>query len=254
MIEIPARAIEAMLAAYFLPFVRILALVASAPVLGHRAIAARVKVGLAALVTLIVAPTLSAPAVPLASAAGLTLILEQVLVGLALGFTLRLITAAIELAGEIIGLQMGLSFAGFFDPASSGAGTPVGAWLSMFTTLMFLAMNGHLLVLYGVVESFNVFPLAPDALVAADWRRLAALGTELFRIGLYVALPVIAAMLVCNLGLGVLARVAPQLNVLAVGFPISLLVGMVILVVALPFIGQYIEGTLARGFELMLRR
>lgn len=254
MIELGTRAIDAAIAGFLWPFVRILALIATAPVLGHRSVATRVKIALAALVTIIVAPNVTVPPATLASSEGVILLVQQILIGIAMGFALRLVTAAIELAGEVIGLQMGLNFAGFFDPSTTNMGTPIGAWLGMLVTLVFLAMNGHLLVIYGVAESFRVFPIATDALAADDWRRLVGLGADLFRIGLYVALPVIAAMLVCNLGLGVLARVAPQLNVLAVGFSITLIVGFVVLTAAMPFVGQYIETMLGRGFEMMLRR
>ena len=254
MIQFSSQALDLAIASILWPFIRILALVATAPVLGHRTVPVRVKVGLSLLVALLVAPTLSVPASPLASPAGIILLVQQILIGISMGFTLRIMIAAVELAGELIGLQMGLNFAGFFDPATSSQGTPVGAWLSMLVTLIFLAMNGHLMVLFGVVESFRVMPITPDAMAVGDWKRMATLGTELFRVGMYVALPILAAMLVCNIGMGVLARVAPQLNIFAVGFSITLLVGYFVLTLSMPSVGQYIESSLGRGLEMMIRR
>lgn len=254
MISFSSQQIELWLASVFWPFVRILAIIASGPVLGHRGVPVRVKIGLAMLTTAIVAPSVASPMHGLASAEGFILLVQQILIGVAMGFTLRVIIAAVELAGELIGFQMGLNFSGFFDPSTSTQGTPIGSWLGMLVTLMFLALNGHLVLIYGVAESFRVFPMSIDSMHFGDWGRLAALGAELFRVGVYVALPVLAALLVCNLGLGVLARVAPQLNIFAVGFSVTLLVGFLMLALSLPFIGQYLEVTINRGAEMMLRR
>ena len=142
MINITGGQIEQWLAMFFYPLVRILALVASAPVLGHIGVPMRVKVGLALIVTTIIAPTLPIPAHPLASPSGMMLIAAQILIGVAMGFALRLVISAIELAGELIGTQMGLNFAGFFDPQTASQGTPIGAWLGLLATLLLLCANG----------------------------------------------------------------------------------------------------------------
>lgn len=252
---VSAQSLDFWLAAFFWPLVRILALVATMPVLGHRNVPARVKVALAVAATVVIAPTLPPSANPsLMSAMGVLTVIQQVLVGVAMGFTLRVIFAAVELAGELMGLQMGLSFAGFFDPQSASQGTPIGAWLGVVATLIFLSINGHLMVLYALGESFRIVPIGPESFGAADWRRIAMLGTELFRIGVYAALPVVAAMLVCNVALGVLARVAPQLNLLAVSFSITLLVGFTVLYLALPVIGAFLTTALERGVSMTLAR
>lgn len=255
MITVSAQVLDYWLAAILWPLIRMLAVVATMPVLGHRSVPARVKVGLALAATLVIAPTLPATTVPsLFSPLGAVTAAQQVLVGVSIGFTLRIVFAAIELAGELMGLQMGLSFSGFFDPATATQGTPVGAWLGVIATLVFLGMNGHLMVLHALGESFRVVPIGPESLGGADWRRLALLGTELFRIGVYAALPVVAAMLVCNLGLGVLGRVAPQLNLLAVGFSVTLLVGFSVLYLALPVIGAFLQNALERGIASTMIR
>ena len=254
MIALSAQTIELAIASLLWPFVRILAVIGTAPLLSHRLVPVRVKIGLALLTAFVIAPTIPVPATSLASPTGIVLLLQQILVGVAIGFTLRIVTAAVELAGELIGLQMGLNFAGFFDPATNDQGTPVGAFLSMMVALLFLAINGHLLVLGGLAESFRIFPIGVDGFAFNDWHRIASLGAELFRIGLYVALPIIATLMICNLGLGILARVAPQLNIFAVGFALTVLVGFFMLALALPAIGQYIETTLVRGVDLQFRR
>ncbi len=250
MIEVSGAQIEQWLAAFFYPLVRILALVASAPVLGHTGVPLRIKVGLGVLITIAIAPTLPVPAYTLASPAGILLIASQILVGIAMGFALRLVVSAIELAGELIGTQMGLNFAGFFDPQTASQGTPIGAWLGLLGTLLLLCANGHLIILGALADSFRVIPIQPDAIGLTNWKKLILFGAELFRIGLFVALPVLGAMLVCNIALGVLARVAPQLNILAVGFPVTILVGFTMLLATLPFIIVYLDTTIARALGM----
>src|SRR5512139_2280490 len=125
MISFTSEQLYAWLAVFFFPFVRILALVASAPVLGNKQIPARVKIGLAVMLTVIIAPVVNIPAdINPASATGLFILLQQVLVGLAMGFVMRLVFTAVEMAGDIIGMQMGLGFASFYDPQDSSY-TPV---------------------------------------------------------------------------------------------------------------------------------
>lgn len=255
MITVSAQQLDFWLASFFWPFVRILAVVGTAPVLGHRNVPARLKVGLAIAITILIAPTLpETRSYSLASATGILVIAQQVLVGIAMGFTLRVIFAAFELAGEIMGLQMGLSFAGFFDPQSASQGTPIGAWLGLLATLIFLGMNGHLMVLWSLGESFRLVPIGPESFGTADWRRLALLGVELFRIGVYAAMPVVAAMLVCNLVLGLLGRVAPQLNILAVGFSATIFVGFTVLYLSLPVISAFMHMALERAIGMTMAR
>lgn len=252
MLQVTTQQLELWLAAFLLPLVRILAFVATAPIFGHMSVPVRAKVGLAFIATIAIAPTLPQPAYTLASGEGVQLIIEQFLIGVAMGVSLQLVVAAIQLAGELIGVQMGFNFAGFFDPQTASQGTPIGAWLGLLALLIFLSINGHLLVLDALADSFRTMPMSPDAVRLTEWRRLALLGSELFRIGLYIALPVLGAMLVCNIALGLLARVAPQLNLLAIGFPVTLLVGFTILLSALPFILQYIESVLGRAVSMSI--
>ena len=255
MVSFDLAQLDAWIATLLWPFVRILGLLASAPVLGHRSVPVRVKVGLALIATAVVAPTLNTGGqYSLASSQGLIVLAQQILVGVSMGFTMRLIFGAIELAGEVMGSQLGLNFAGFFDPQSAQIGTPFGAWLGVIATLIFLAMNGHLLMIFALSESFRVIPIAPEALLAADWRKYALLGSELFQIALLLALPIIVAMLVCNLGLGVLGRIAPQLNLLSLSFSVTIIVGLAVLALSLPAMGAFIQQTLERGVELMLLR
>jgi len=253
-IELHEAQLGALVASFFYPFVRILALMSSAPILGHASVPVRVKIGLSALIALLLAPTLpDSSHVSIASASGLGMLLEQVLIGAGMGVAITIIFAAVSLAGEVIGMQMGLNFAGFFDPQTQNQSTPLGSWLTLLTMLTFLAANGHLMMLQALGDSFTVFPIGGSGPSTADWHRMALIGAEMFRVGVYAALPIIGAMLVCNLAIGVLARIAPQLNVLAVSFSITILVGALVFLAALPFITEYLQGAVIQGVTLFVR-
>jgi flagellar biosynthetic protein FliR len=235
--------LAAWFAAYFWPFVRILALFSAAPLLYHRAIPVRVKIGLAALVTLALAPALPAPQ----SADAAWLLAQQLVVGLAIGLAVQIAFAAFEIAGDVIGLQMGLGFAGFIDPQNADQTPLIGSFLGLVATLVFLAINGHLLMLAGIAESFRSVPVGAPVPGAQDIQGLVMLGAGMFKVGLHLALPVLATMLIVNLALGVLARAAPQLNIFAVGFPATILIGMLALVLAMPLLGPFVETALELG-------
>ena len=254
MFTVSAAELDAWLAGYFYPFVRIAALASSAPLFSHRSIPRPTRIGLSVLIASIVAPTLpSMSFVSPFSAHGVVLILQQVLIGVAIGFTMQIVFAAVELAGELIGLQMGLSFATFIN-ADSDQVPIVGSFLAVTMMLVFLAINGHLMLIAGLVGSFSSFPIdGAPGLVFLDVRALVETGRELFSLGVTLALPVIAAMLLANLALGVLTRTAPQLNLFAVGFPVTLATGLAMLALAMPFLVPAMEQALMRGLAMVVR-
>ncbi|MCX7961765.1 MAG: flagellar biosynthetic protein FliR [Burkholderiales bacterium] len=252
MLVVTSAELQAAAGALLWPFLRVLALVAAAPVLGHRAVPARVKIGLALLVTALLAPTLP-PAPPLDHPAAFALVLEQLAIGLALALAMHVAFAATALAGDMIGLQMGLSFGTFVDPSHAGQSPMIGTFLGLLATLVFFALDGHLALLAALAESFRHAPVGGAPPPAETWRALVAWGGELFRLGLQMALPVLAAMLAGNLALGVLARAAPQLNLFAVGFPAALILGLALLAAALPALDAPMREAIARGIGLLAR-
>lgn len=216
-----------------LPLFRILGLMTSAPVLSNRAMPVRMRVSIGLVVSLLVSMTIDLPAgVSLASDNAWLLVAREMGIGLLIGFVARLIFAAFELAGELIGLQMGLSFAGFFDP-SAGHANAIGRLLNNFAMLTFVVLNGPLVLLVAVLQSFEVFPIATTVF---DWGRfdLVSLAANLFSTGLSIALPFMMLLLFMNCVLGVISRVAPQLNVFAIGFPITIGCGLALLALAFP--------------------
>ncbi|MFN3715138.1 MAG: flagellar biosynthetic protein FliR [Thiobacillus sp.] len=238
------------LVAFVWPLVRILGLLMAAPVFGHRSVPARVKIGLGVFIALIVSPTLpSLPDVALGSWQGLFILVQQFLIGLAIGFTMRVVFAAVELAGEIIGLQMGLGFASFFDPQSAGQTLVLSRFFNLLAMLVFLAVNAHLLVLGLVAESFTTLPVSAAPLAAEGFRSVAAYGSTIFVVGLQIALPLIAVLLMTNLALGILTRSAPQLNIFAIGFPITLGVGFIVLDFSMPYFAPQMEGVIRQALQ-----
>ena len=156
------------LTSFLWPFVRILALIATAPVLSHMAIPMRVKIGVAGFITLIVAPTLGAvPQVTVFSADGVWIIVNQFLIGAALGLTMQVAFAAIDAAGEFIGQQMGLGFAMLYDPRAGGNAVVVSRYLNTIAMLAFLVFDGHLQMISALVTTFQSVPIGADVLGAA---------------------------------------------------------------------------------------
>lgn len=246
--------LNAWLTAFLWPFTRIAALIAAAPVLGHTAIPARVKIGLAAFMTLIVAPTL--PVMPQAtvfSANGVWILVTQLLIGAALGFTMQLVFAAVEMAGTLVGLQMGLGFATFFDPGSNASSQVISSFLNMIAMLAFLAYNGHLQVIAALIESFQSMPVAAALIGPHGLHAVVQWGGAIFSAGLLLSLPIVIALLVANLSLGILNRAAPQIGVFQIGFSVTLMVGMLLLMLMLPNMIPFFAHLVDAGVDQMGR-
>ncbi|MFA8325320.1 flagellar biosynthetic protein FliR [Burkholderia ubonensis] len=254
MFSVTYAQLNAWLTAFLWPFVRMLALVAVAPVTGHASVPGRVKIGVAAFMALIVAPTLGPlPAVTVFSAQGIWIVVTQFLIGVAMGFTMQIVFAAAQAAGDAIGLSMGLGFATFFDPHASGATPVMGRFLNAVAILAFLAFDGHLQVLAALAASFQALPVSAELLHAPGWRTLAAFGATVFQMGLLLALPVVAALLIANLALGILNRAAPQVGIFQVGFPVTMLVGLLLVQLMVPNMVPFFGHLFDMGLDAMGR-
>ena len=221
------------------PFLRALALFSSLPVLGTRAVPVRVRIALSALVALAAQASLPPlPPVALDSWLAFMLVVQQLLIGVSLGFAVRLVFAAIELAGEIVGLQMGLNFAGFFDPLTASQTTATSRFFGAVVGWLFIVINGHLLVIAALVDSFRSFPVGEAPFAFLQQALPHQWGAQIFSTGLWIALPMVAMLTFVNLVLGVISRVAAQINVFAIGFPITLGVGLLGILLTLPLMQQ----------------
>ena len=229
------------------PFLRALALLSVMPVLGTRNVPTRVRVALALLLALAASPSLPPPPpVPLDSPEALLLVVQQLLVGLTLGFAVRLVFAAVEFAGELVGLQMGLNFAAFFDPLSASTATVPSRLFGTLVAWLFVVIDGHLMVVMALVRSFERFPVSTEAGSLLRVMQPQAWGAEVFSTGLLIALPLVAMLLLVNGVLGVISRVAPQINVFAIGFPLTLSVGLIGMLLTLPALQQPFSAALGR--------
>jgi flagellar biosynthetic protein FliR len=236
MISFTDAQLQTWMAAFLLPFFRILALFTAAPVLSIRSVPTRLRVGVALLLAVTLAPgNVPTAGIDLVSFKGLGYVAQEVMVGLAIGFAARLAFAAFDLAGELIGMQMGLSYAGFFDP-QGGQGNAVGAFMNTTATLTFVALNGPLLLVAATMRSFDSLPIGRVPFEFVARFDPVALGAEVFALGLLIATPFLALILFVNLLLGVMTRVAPQLGLFSIGFPITIGTGMVLLLIGLPWI------------------
>lgn len=217
------------------PFFRILAILSIDPFFSSRSIPMRARVGLALMLSLLIANSIPPmPAIEPVSPMGILIIFEQVLVGAAIGFTMRIVFSSVEMAGHLAGLQMGLGFASFYDPQHGTNTAVVAQFASLLTLLLFLAMNGHLVVIETMAKSFVLLPVAAAPIKLAALDLLVKSGGQIFMLGLLLSLPVLAALLVTNLSIGVMSRAAPQFNVFAVGFPLTLGLGVGALYLSLP--------------------
>jgi flagellar biosynthetic protein FliR len=226
-------------------FVRIGALLVAAPMFGARTVPVRVRVMLAALLALVVFPQVNVPAdVAIVSGAGAVLVVREILIGISLGFMLQLLFAAVATAGEVIALSMGLAFASVVDPERGISVPVVSQYFVVFSTLLFLALDGHLALLMLLFESFELLPPAASGLAGAGFLEIAGWVSRMFEAAILVALPAAAALLVAAISMGLIARSAPQLNIFAVGFPMTLLLGLVALTLSLPMLVPQFEQTL----------
>jgi flagellar biosynthesis protein FliR len=250
MISLTDAQLNTWLISFIWPLTRILGLIMVAPVFGHRSVPVHVKIGLGVFIALIVSPALPPlPDVGLGSWQGLFILVQQLLIGLAIGFVMRVTFAAVDAAGEIIGLQMGLGFASFFDPQSAGQTLVIARFFNLLAMLVFLAINAHLLLLSVLVDSFQTLPISTQPIAVAGFFKLALYGSTVLAVGLQLALPLIAILLMTNLALGILTRSAPQLNIFAIGFPITLGVGLIMLDILLPYFAPQFEHLIEHGLK-----
>lgn len=240
------------LGSFLWPFFRIGTMFMVAPVTGSTNVPIRVRLMLSLAVTAIVLPLLPAPPqVTPFSWPAIAIIMQQVLIGAAMGFALMLVFGAIVTGGQLIAMQMGLGFASMVDP-QNGTQVPVLSQLYvLLTTLLFLGMDGHLVLIRLLVESFELLPVADVGLDRDAMFAIAGWGTQMFAGALWLALPAMASLLVVNIAFGVMARSAPQLNIFAIGFPVAMMMGFVVILYTLPNVVPQFARILEQGFDLI---
>ncbi|MDN6318781.1 MAG: flagellar type III secretion system protein FliR [Marinobacter sp.] len=234
------------------PLFRMASFLMVIPVFGTQLVPARVRLGLALLMTILIVPMIpDVPKVEALSADAVVITLQQILIGVGMGFALTALWQLFVVAGQMIAMQMGLGFASMVDPAN-GINVPVLSQIYTITvTLLFLAMNGHLVAFEVFIESFRTMPIGMEGLGQVGVWELAHRISWMFTSAMLLALPAVTAVLIVSISFGVMTRAAPQMNIFALGFPIGLIFGLFSIWVLhanfLPHFQEYTEQT----FEFM---
>jgi flagellar biosynthetic protein FliR len=218
------------LSSYLLPFFRIGAFLMVMPGIGTRSVPARIRVFLAVAMTVAMTPMLKQPEfIDVFSVTGFLLTLQQVVIGVSVGFILLTFIHIFNFAGFLISMQSSLGFAAVVDP-SHGQQVPVVAhYYQLFSLLIFFLMDGHLAVFKIIFFSFDSLPIAMQSYELLDFKLVASWTSWIFKGGLALALSSLIALMLINFAFGVMTRASPQLNIFTIGFPIIMLCGLLIL-------------------------
>lgn len=228
MLELSAAQIGTWVATFMLPLFRVAAVLMTMPIFSTRMLPARIRLYASVAITVAIVPALPPmPEFEVLSVRGVLLCAEQIIIGAVFGFSMQMLFQAFVIAGQIVAIQMGMAMASMIDPANGVNVAVVGQFLTMLVSVLFLLMNGHLVVLEVLAESFTTLPVGNALVVQHFWEIAGRLGWVLGA-GLIMILPVIAALLVINIAFGVMTRAAPQLNIFSIGFPLTVVVGLVI--------------------------
>lgn len=244
--------------AFSLVLLRVGALIGTMPLFGERLVPVRVKAGLALVIAILLFPTVSASLPPVSNdfLPLLFRMMSETMIGAALGFAARLIFAAAQLAGEMIGFQIGFSVANVIDPVSSMHVSLVGQFQYLFAVLIFLITNSHHVFFAAIADSFRIVPLLAFHVSGDFMALIMSLCREMFVLSVKLSIPVIAVILFTNVGLGIVARTVPQINIFVVGFPLQITVGLIFFGLSIPLCGsllQHAYGHLGESVYALMR-
>ena len=232
--------------AFMWPMLRISALLLAAPVFSLSALTVRIRVLLALALSVMVYPLFTWPDIDPLSPAGLLEICNQLLIGGFMGLALQIVTAAVVVAGQTISNSMGLSMASLIDP-NLGNVPVVAQFLLILSTLIFVSLGGHAMLLALILESFATLPVGSSLFGPQAYAQLVSWSSMIFLGALLTALPVMVTLLFISIGLGVVTRAAPSLNTFSVGLPATIVVGFVVLLLSLANIGSRIQWLWLQG-------
>ncbi len=236
------------------PLSRILGIVATAPLLSASGIPARIKILVGVCVALVLAPMVPEElAVDPLSYTGFLILVQQFLIGSAMGLVMRFTFSAMELAGAAVGMTMGLGFANFYDPQTRGQSSAISQYFALLILTIYIAADFHLLMLSIVADSFTALPIAGTPMGKDGFFLIAQWGAIIFSYGVQLALPILAALLITNVSLGILTRAAPQLNLFGIGFPVTIAVGFVMIALMLTYMQPSLESLFVESFGLIRR-
>lgn len=254
MLALTTDQIAIWLGSFFWPFVRIGSMMMAAPVFGARMMPVRIRVVMALSISVLTVPLLPpVPAVDPLSFAAAGILFQQILIGVAAGLIIQMVFQSLVIAGEAIANGMGLGFARMVDPANGVQVPVISQFFVVLATLLFVILNGHLLLIQLMVRSFEILPIAETGLSLPAIKAVVNWASQMFIGGLMVGLPAVTALMVVNISMGVITRAAPQLNIFAVGFPLMILLGFIFLAATLPSVFSQFTQMLMDAFESIAR-
>lgn len=228
--EFTDSVINQFMADFLLPLSRISALIMSMIGFGARTVPTKVKLALSVVITVAVMPSIPPAQVDdLFALPTAFLVAEQIIIGVMLGFVTQLVINTFTLAGQIIAMQTGLGFASLVDPATGMNVPAVGQFFLILSSLLFWVMDGHLAYLQFIVGSFDTIPIPSADFESVKFKEIAEWGGWMFATALSLSLAPVTAMLLINFSFGIMTRAAPQLNIFAIGFPITMCSGLLIM-------------------------
>lgn len=231
------------LVAFLLLAVRIGAMFAAAPILSATAVSLPIRIALTMALTLAIASSVKVPEIDLLSPIGIVTIIREVLLGLSIGLVFQLAFAAVNMAGEQMAGAMGLGFAAMVDPQTGAQSPVISQFLSIMMTMIFLVTEGHHVMLRLLTASYVALPINAD-FNTDMFLGIVKAGTLMFSAALLIAAPVVFLIFLTNFIVGFMTRVAPQMNIFSIGFTITIFMGLTVLLVSLPTIGNSMSGLL----------
>jgi len=240
--EVSSAEITGILGSYLWPFFRIAAMVMVAPIFSSNFISQRSRILMAVAISIAIVPNIpvQVPQVEALSAEGLLIIAQQILIGACMGFMLQLLFNAFIVAGQIIAMQMGLGFASMVDPQNGVMVPVISQFYLVFVTLIFVSINGHLILIQVMSESFTTLPIAATGLTPFDFRDVVSQASWMYAAGVIIALPAIGSLMMVNLAFGILSRAAPQISPFSIGFPMTIILGFVVMLITLPNVAEHL--------------
>lgn len=216
-----------------------------APIFAHRNIPTAAKIGLTILLAILMMPAVEGSVLPMAtSLAGLVgVILRELMVGFLIGFLFLLILKAAEAAGSMIGFQVGLIIASAYDPNSNDQVSIIGQFWVVIATLIFMAINGHHLVLQAFSDSYQLIPVGQMVVNGTTAELMIKYTAYVFALALKIAAPITVTLFLTDVALGTVAKVMPQMNIFVVGFPVKIAMGLLVLGFSLPVFSYVLEKT-----------
>lgn len=231
-------------------FIRVGSMMMISPVFSGRMVSAKIRLIVALSVTIPVSMTVQpVSGVDIMSIDGIILVIREMIIGFSIGFIVQMIFSALMIAGDAIGMSMGLGFASMIDPMSGGSTVIVSQFFVVLCTLIFLALDGHAMMIMMVAESFRWMPVGGEFYGPDQFKSITALGVTMFAGGLLIALPAILALKVTNVAIGVVSRAATQMNIFSVGFPVMLLIGIVVLSHLVTYMPLSMSSMMQASFE-----